>query len=739
MTPTIDPTMSPVTEPPVVTGNATTRQFTITINADFTETKAYLDANGVTLIEFATEVIAAAMHQDSTPSFRAVDIAVLDVRSGSIVIEYALTAEDAILSAANTKTMQSVGTSLILRLGDSWSTWALSDVVEQNIEGTTPAPIATPPPTKSPIYQVVTEKEDEGDDDPEQQSGGGGGGGDGPFLTTPILLVVLIGCCLLCVVIAVMVNKGCAKNEDSDGKHYKYASVAGLNNLYRNSSLFNRKSDKLSEDGIRLQHAINAPNGYDHDDQHGQHESDGPYPHSKAHHEEPPLPAMRHQPQTSTMESSTVSDGYSNPPSGRSQDSSSLRQPMPGGGTPSNRLSPNYHYNGAPQPQHGDYLGSTESDSVYESTTPSNSRMLTAATNAMNGYREEESHPAGTVMTAQGKYFQQKEPTPHRGQRKHHGVTNTTGTMEIKMAERRYGANQSGYQTTNLRTAMETQTTLVTSATTTDSTASRPSSRPTTTTDTTSDTVGQTENTTVIIHGGHFQPNATVSKHHMHSPIDVDTDSESTDSSDTESSNTDLEANSLNSLSSRPGKSRGVRSIRSHRGGPGRGGGGGGGGRFALIRGQETEHSDDEKMVMPPQQNAADGADGDVPYRNITNYQFSRLQSAIKTARTRSDFGKLKNIIANGQVPNRNWHGKGSGYNGGKKGKGGAAALPQPLHNGLAAITENQEMKGSSASSSENTDSLKLPNLGRFAGNGPRMNEDELAAKLQILSSGRRV
>lgn len=163
------------------------------------------------------------------------------------------------------------------------------------------------------------------------------------------------------------------------------------------------------------------------------------------------------------------------------------------------------------------------------------------------------------------------------------------------------------------------------------------------------------------------------------------------------------------------------------------------------VEGHETEHSDDEKMVMPPQ---ANGQDGKIPYQNITNYQFNRLQSAIKTARTRSDFGKLKDIIANGQVPQQNWHGKGSAYDGKKKGKKNkgsgkgkekALAVPRPNQfNGLASITENQEMK-SASSGTENTVDVKLPDLGRFAGKQPRMDDNELAQKLAILSSGRRV
>jgi len=160
------------------------------------------------------------------------------------------------------------------------------------------------------------------------------------------------------------------------------------------------------------------------------------------------------------------------------------------------------------------------------------------------------------------------------------------------------------------------------------------------------------------------------------------------------------------------------------------------GGQYFLPQ-RDTEHSDDEKRAMP-QKNV--NPDGSVPYRNITNYQFSRLQSAIKTARTRSDFGKLKDIIASGAVPQQNWHGKGTSYDKGKKrGKKGAGlVVPPPNMNGLASITENHEMQ-SASSVSENTDNVKVPDLGRFAGKGPRMNEDELAAKLAILSSGRRV
>jgi len=703
--PSFDPTIGTTTAS--ITGDIVEGHYILVIDADFAETQARLEAIGESLEQFGIDVIANAMHQDSTPSLQSVEIGIVEIRSGSIIIEYALSAPQQLLDLAAERTEQSVGQQLILKIGDSWGQWgtlASFDAVE---ETTTPSPV-TMAPTPMPVEVVVIPVGESSEEVVVQENAGSeDGGGLGGGLTTPILLVVLIGCCLLCVVVAVLVNHGCRKQMDHDGEyHHKYASVAGFQNLYRN-----RKS-KLSKDAMELQHNINMVN------QHGQHESDGPYPHSKAHHEEPPLPSMHHH-QTSTLESASGSheDGYSNPPSGQSQDSSSIQQPVPDGGAHPNHRNNNYQYQHHNQyhgrhqhqhmdsPQHGDYLMSTDTESQDDTGTPMNSHISPS----MNGHNVDssESHPAGTVMQVsnnlQRKYFDHKLPAPRS---RKHIVENTTGTMEIKVGMHRSAANIDANRMGGL-----TQTTL---ATTTETSTTESSYGLTSVKD------SKDKNTTVIIHGGYQESKALRTE-------EVDTESD-TDSS-TETSGTELDVNTVNSMSSRPG-------------GRARGGDGG----FVLLQGHETEHSDDEKMAMPPNHDGHEAADGKIPYQNITNYQFNRLQSAIKTARTRSDFGKLKDIIANGQVPQQNWHGKGSAYDGKKKGKKKgsakgkekALAVPHPNFNALASITENQEMK-SASSGTENTENLKLPDLGRFAGKQPRMDEDELAQKLAILSSGRRV
>lgn len=48
------------------------------------------------------------------------------------------------------------------------------------------------------------------------------------------------------------------------------------------------------------------------------------------------------------------------------------------------------------------------------------------------------------------------------------------------------------------------------------------------------------------------------------------------------------------------------------------------------------------------------------PYRDISKRQFKKLQKAMAKAETDSDFEKLRYILSRGQVPERNWHGKGS-------------------------------------------------------------------------------
>merc|ERR1712113_895308 len=48
------------------------------------------------------------------------------------------------------------------------------------------------------------------------------------------------------------------------------------------------------------------------------------------------------------------------------------------------------------------------------------------------------------------------------------------------------------------------------------------------------------------------------------------------------------------------------------------------------------------------------------PYKDISKRQFKKLQKAMAKAETDSDFEKLRYILSRGQVPERNWHGKGS-------------------------------------------------------------------------------
>eukprot|EP00486_Rosalina_sp_Unknown_P001677 CAMPEP_0201566856 /NCGR_PEP_ID=MMETSP0190_2-20130828/6951_1 /ASSEMBLY_ACC=CAM_ASM_000263 /TAXON_ID=37353 /ORGANISM="Rosalina sp." /LENGTH=951 /DNA_ID=CAMNT_0047986123 /DNA_START=762 /DNA_END=3617 /DNA_ORIENTATION=+ len=68
-------------------------------------------------------------------------------------------------------------------------------------------------------------------------------------------------------------------------------------------------------------------------------------------------------------------------------------------------------------------------------------------------------------------------------------------------------------------------------------------------------------------------------------------------------------------------------------------------------------------------------------YHDITNSQFGKLQRAINNAKTASDFEKLEQIIKSGQIPDHDWHGKGSKYNshgGGSSFKGMVARAFDP-------------------------------------------------------------
>ena len=137
------------------------------------------------------------------------------MREGSIIIDYTLSAQQQLLDMATTKTEQSVGQSLILRVGGSWDSWKLDSFI-QVVETTTPAPVTSAPtPVPVVLTPILPDSLDEEQTVEQEESAGG--------LTTPILLVVLIGGCLLCVVIAVLVNHACRKSNDGE-YHHKYAS-----------------------------------------------------------------------------------------------------------------------------------------------------------------------------------------------------------------------------------------------------------------------------------------------------------------------------------------------------------------------------------------------------------------------------------------------------------------------------------------------------------------------------------
>merc|ERR1711933_572298 len=89
---------------------------------------------------------------------------------------------------------------------------------------------------------------------------------------------------------------------------------------------------------------------------------------------------------------------------------------------------------------------------------------------------------------------------------------------------------------------------------------------------------------------------------------------------------------------------------------------------FMSNGGLTTISMDEEKLHKPPlherrNKKNQDPTTGPNAYHSITDSQFGKLQKAISKARSPSDFDKLENIIKNGQIPSKNWHGKGNNYN----------------------------------------------------------------------------
>lgn len=331
----------------------------------------------------------------------------------------------------------------------------------------------------------------------------------------------------------------------------QFYTVQGLQNILQGNK------GKHPKDAMEFHNNINRG---------GQHESDGPYPHSNDHHE-PPLPIIHH-PQTSTLDSNSGSheDGYSghsNPPSGQSQETSS--EPVPDGGAIVHRNNDqrfdNHPYGGYPggkgngniemmdrsddrfrgyggagrgghsedpmSHQHGDWVRSsvtTDTESQIDSGTPLNSHLSSIHPRG-HPYNNQtditESHPAGTVMEAKSNRIYHKLPAPRS---RHNVRENTTGTMEIKVGMHRAGRDQGVTQTT-LTTTVEEDSSMA--------------------------------NTTMIVKSGPFHGQDHGRDHEREALRTAEVDTESETDSSTETSGTELDVDTVNSMSSRPGGRRG--------------------------------------------------------------------------------------------------------------------------------------------------------------------------------------
>eukprot|EP01084_Bolivina_argentea_P097113 174594_1 len=101
--PTFNPTPSP-------TGLAVTEVFDIVLNGDFNDLETYLEDNNIELGKFALKAVEELMDLKSNPILSALIVVIIEVHSGSIVIEYSLTSKDnKLLNVASSNIKQSVG------------------------------------------------------------------------------------------------------------------------------------------------------------------------------------------------------------------------------------------------------------------------------------------------------------------------------------------------------------------------------------------------------------------------------------------------------------------------------------------------------------------------------------------------------------------------------------------------------------------------------------------------------
>jgi len=160
---------------------------------------------------------------------------------------------------------------------------------------------------------------------------------------------------------------------------------------------------------------------------------------------------------------------------------------------------------------------------------------------------------------------------------------------------------------------------------------------------------------------------------------------------------------------------------------------------------------DEEKLHKPPlherrNKKNQDPTTGPNAYHSITDSQFGKLQKAISKAKSPSDFDKLENIIKNGQIPSKNWHGKGSNYNPNHYKYGDKLKLMQNEY------SKSETSNKSETSSDDDIDehiknhkggrikSAKLPEFergGNVKKNKFKMDENELAHKLTNVKKAR--
>ena len=144
--PTMEPTLNPTPYPTL--RNRVMRNYTLRLEADYDAFNNYARGNYTRKQRMATQIIESGLGVDENPSLSAIDIMVLDVRKGSIIIDYVISANNEMLiGMASSNMNDSLGSSI--SIGNLTFNFASNGIL-------TPSPTAEPTVSPTPMPTTPT-------------------------------------------------------------------------------------------------------------------------------------------------------------------------------------------------------------------------------------------------------------------------------------------------------------------------------------------------------------------------------------------------------------------------------------------------------------------------------------------------------------------------------------------------------------------------------------------------------